>query len=75
MHSCEHQTWCLKYLLPKKTILLTRPENAEHVAKTHLTPAYTIEEAMKLALENCGTPNPKITVMPQGASVLSRLKK
>jgi nickel-dependent lactate racemase len=59
----------------KKTILLTRPENAAHVAKTHLIPAYSIEEAMKLAYENCGTPNPKVTLMPQGASVLPRLKK
>ena len=59
----------------KKTILLTRPENAEHVAKTHLIPAYSIEEAMKLAYENCGTTNPKVTIMPQGASVLPRLKK
>jgi hypothetical protein len=45
------------------------------VAKTHLIPAYSIEEAMRLAYENCGTPNPKVTVMPQGASVLPRLKK
>jgi nickel-dependent lactate racemase len=59
----------------KKTILLTRPENAEHVAKTNLIPAYSIEEAMKLAYENCGTPDPQVTVMPQGASVLPRLKK
>ena len=59
----------------KKSILLTRPDNAEHVAKTNFIPAYSIEEAMKLAYENCGTPNPKVTVMPQGASVLPRLKK
>ncbi len=59
----------------KKTILLTRPENAEYVAKTNLIPAYSIEEAMKLVYENCGTPDPRVTVMPQGAGVLPRLRQ
>jgi len=30
---------------------------------------------MKLAYENCGTPDPRVTVMPQGAGVLPRLRQ
>jgi len=59
----------------KKSILLTRKENAKYVEKTSLIPAYSMEEALSKAYELCGTKKPKITVMPQGASVLPRMKK
>ena len=58
----------------KKTILLTRKENAKYIEKTHLIPAYTMGEALSKAYELCGTDQPKFTIMPQGANVLPRLK-
>jgi hypothetical protein len=56
-------------------VLLTRKENAEFTARAKFRPTSDMEEALRLAYELCGTPNPKITVMPQGANTLPILKK
>lgn len=56
-------------------ILLTKPENAEFAKKAKLIPVASIEDALKIAYEKCGTPNPKITVMPQGANTFPIVKK
>ncbi len=45
------------------------------IKNTRFTPAATIEEALKIAYEKCGTKSPKITVMPQGANTFPILKK
>lgn len=49
-------------------ILVTKPENADFAKKANLIPVTSIEDALKIAYEKCGTPNPKVTVMPQGAN-------
>jgi hypothetical protein len=49
-------------------ILLTRRENLELAAKAGVLPVSTMEEALRLAYEKCGTKSPKITIMPQGAN-------
>jgi nickel-dependent lactate racemase len=59
----------------KKMILLTKKENAPFVEKTKLIPAYTIDEALKKAYDLCGKKDPKVMIMPQGATVLPRLKR
>lgn len=59
----------------KKMILLTRKDNAPFVEKTKLIPAYTIDEALTRAYDLCGKKDPRIMIMPQGATVLPRLKK
>ena len=49
-------------------ILLTRPENNELAKLAAVIPVNTIEDALRVAYENCDTSTPKITVMPQGAN-------
>ncbi|MDK2824493.1 MAG: lactate racemase [Clostridia bacterium] len=56
-------------------ILLTKEENFDFAKKAKLIPVATIEDALKIAYEKCGTSNPKITVMPQGANTFPILKK
>lgn len=56
-------------------ILLTKKENFDLVKKAKFTPASSIDEALKLAYEKCGTKNPRITVMPQGANTFPILRK
>ncbi|MFZ5945550.1 MAG: nickel-dependent lactate racemase [Bacillota bacterium] len=55
-------------------ILLTKEENFEFARKAKLIPVSNMEDALKIAYEKCGTANPKITVMPQGANTFPILK-
>jgi nickel-dependent lactate racemase len=55
-------------------ILMTKPENAEFARKAKLIPVFSIDEALKLAYEKCGTDNPKVTIMPQGANTFPIIK-
>ena len=55
-------------------ILLTKEENFEFAKKAKLIPVSNMEDALKIAYEKCGTPNPKVTVMPQGANTFPILK-
>lgn len=55
-------------------ILLTEEQNVELARKAHVEPITTMDEALKLAFQKCGTDHPKITVMPQGASTLPILR-
>jgi nickel-dependent lactate racemase len=56
-------------------IMVTRPENAELVGKAGIIPATTMEEALDQAYRRCGTKDPRITLMPQGANTLPVLKE
>jgi lactate racemase len=56
-------------------ILLTKKENFDLIKNTGFTPASGIDEALKLAREKCGSKNPKITIMPQGANTFPILRK
>ncbi|WP_371374042.1 nickel-dependent lactate racemase [Sporomusa aerivorans] len=56
-------------------ILVTKADNAEFVGKTGMMPAASMEEALRLAREKCGTDKPTYTVMPQGANTLPILKQ
>jgi hypothetical protein len=56
-------------------ILLTKKENFDLLKKTRFTPAANIDDALKLAYEKCGTRNPKVTIMPQGANTFPILRK
>jgi nickel-dependent lactate racemase len=49
-------------------ILLTRPENQELARKAEVSPVASMEEALALAYNACGTDKPKVTIMPQGAN-------
>ena len=55
-------------------IMVTRPENAELVGKAGIIPVTTMEEALDQAYRRCGTKDPRITLMPQGANTLPVLK-
>lgn len=63
-----------EYGLRNPIILVTRPENAELARKAYVEPVSSIEEALKLAYEKCGTETPKVTVMPQGANTFPIMK-
>jgi nickel-dependent lactate racemase len=51
-------------------ILVTRPENAEALKPTGFTIYASIEEALSIAYRQCGTPRPRITVMPRASLTL-----
>jgi lactate racemase len=55
-------------------IMVTRPENAELVAKAGMIPVATMDEALEQAYGRCGTKEPRITLLPQGANTLPVLK-
>lgn len=56
-------------------ILLTKEENFEFAKSAKLIPVSTMEDALKVAYEKCGTNNPKVTIMPQGANTFPILTK
>jgi nickel-dependent lactate racemase len=58
----------LEYTRQGTIVLLTRPENVELARRTGLLAVGTMEEALALAYERCGTTHPRVTVMPQGAN-------
>jgi len=55
-------------------ILVTKKENYELLKQTKFTVVATIEDAMKIAREKCGSKSPKFTIMPQGANTFPLLK-
>ncbi|WP_425059533.1 Lactate racemase [Sporomusa carbonis] len=56
-------------------IMVTKPENAGLIRKANMIPVTNMEDALRLAYEKCGTRQPKITVMPQGANTLPLLQE
>jgi nickel-dependent lactate racemase len=55
-------------------IMVTRPGNADLVGKAGIIPVATMDEALDQAYRRCGTKEPRITLMPQGANTLPVLK-
>ena len=55
-------------------IMLTRPENVELAKRARVTPATTMEEALRVAYATCGSDHPKVTIMPQGANTFPILE-
>lgn len=49
-------------------ILVTENENMEMARKAHVEPVTSINAALELAYQKCGTPTPKLTIMSQGAN-------
>ncbi len=56
-----------------QVILLTRPGNEGYARTAKLHPAFSTEEALKLAYGKCGLDRPRITVMPFGANTFPLL--
>lgn len=56
-------------------IMVTRKENIDLARKAGVLGVATIEEALRIAYEKCGSSAPKITVMPQGANTFPILEK
>jgi nickel-dependent lactate racemase len=48
-------------------ILLTRPENTGKAGRAHMRAYSTMEEALRVAYESCGTSNPRVILMPNAA--------
>ena len=55
-------------------IMVTLPQNADLVRRAGMIPAATIGEALEMAYQKCGTKEPRITLMPQGANTLPVLR-
>lgn len=51
-------------------IMVTLPQNADLVRRAGMIPVATIGEALEMAYKKCGTKEPRITLMPQGANTL-----
>ena len=65
----------VEYCRKGTVILHTRRENFELARKTGVFPVSAMDEALRLAYERCGTKDPKITIMPQGANTFPMLVK
>ncbi len=65
----------LEYAQQGHIIMVTRKENIELARKAGVQGVATMEEALKMAYEKCGSSEPKITVMPQGANTFPILEK
>jgi nickel-dependent lactate racemase len=55
-------------------ILVTKKENYELLKQTKFTVVDSIEAALRIAGEKCGSRNPKFTIMPQGANTFPLFK-
>ncbi|MGB5985133.1 MAG: nickel-dependent lactate racemase [Desulfobacterales bacterium] len=58
----------LEYGRQGTMIMVTRKENIDLARRAGVQGVATMEEALRLAYDACGTASPKITVMPQGAN-------
>ena len=56
-------------------LLVTQEKNIELAGKAGVQGVATMEEALAIAYEKCGSNSPKITVMPQGANTFPILKE
>jgi nickel-dependent lactate racemase len=65
----------LEYGQQGEIIMVTQKENIELARKAGVRGVATMEEALKLAYEKCGSSVPTITVMPQGANTFPILEK
>ena len=58
----------------RSSSMVTLPQNADLVRRAGMTPVATIGEALEIAYKKCGTKEPRITLMPQGANTLPVLE-
>lgn len=65
----------LEYGRQGTIIMVTRRENVELARKAGVQGVATMDEALHLAYEKCGSSEPKITVMPQGANTFPILDR
>ena len=56
-------------------IMVTDKNNIERAAKAGVLGVATIEEALELAYKKCGSTEPTVTVMPQGANTFPILRE
>ena len=64
----------LEYANQGYIILVTQEKNIEIAKNAGVQGVATMEEALAIAYEKCGSNSPKITVMPQGANTFPILK-
>ncbi|MBC8441574.1 MAG: nickel-dependent lactate racemase [Deltaproteobacteria bacterium] len=64
----------LEYANLGHIILVTQEKNIELAQSAGVQGVATMEEALAIAYEKCGTNSPKITIMPQGANTFPILK-
>ncbi len=65
----------LEYANLGHIILVTREKNIEIAKNAGVQGVATMEEALAIAYEKCGTRSPTFTIMPQGANTFPILKK
>lgn len=65
----------LEYGCQGTIIMVTNKENITVAKKAGVLGVATIEEALEIAYEKCGSSMPKITVMPQGANTFPILEE
>lgn len=59
-------------MLQKASVIFVSDAPDEMVRALHMTPAHTLEEALRLAEERLGNPGATITVIPDGVSVIEK---
>jgi nickel-dependent lactate racemase len=65
----------LEYGQQGHIIMVTRKENVDLARRAGVQGVATMEEALMIAYETCGSSEPTITVMPQGANTFPILEK
>ena len=66
----QWQTQIFIRVLQKASVIFVSDAPDEMVRALHMTPAHTLEEALRLAEERLGNPGATITVIPDGVSVI-----
>ena len=70
----QWQTQILLRILKKASVIYVSELPDETIRALHMTPAHSLQEALKLACERLGNPNASITAIPDGVSVVTTLK-
>lgn len=68
----QWQTQILLRILKKARVILISKTDDETVRRMHMIPAHTLEEALTAAKALAGKPDPTVTAIPDGVSVIVR---
>ncbi|MBS6396775.1 MAG: nickel-dependent lactate racemase [Clostridiales bacterium] len=66
----QWQTQVFIRVLQKASVIYVSDAPDSMVRALHMTPAHSLEEAMSIAEKRVGTPNPTVTAIPDGVSVM-----
>lgn len=70
----QWQTQIFLRILKKASVIYISELPDETIRALHMTPAHSLQEALRLAQERLGNPNASITAIPDGVAVITTLQ-